>query len=586
MESVSDQRKTARQSALTVLFFLLVIAAELLLVFGKSLDHDEHQFVASGALLARRGLLPYRDYPYFHTPNLSFVYALLFKMSSHLLLSARLFNAACAIGLAGAIFIVAGKCFAFLSAGGRLVLSMGAVLLCFSNPLFTQTSGRAWNHDFPALLCVGAFLAACAAQKRHPTIWSLATGLLLGTAIGTRLTFAPTILVFAAMLLRSSAKGQATPIAARHDDGLALRGSSETSCLSVTSAIAQLAPFLCGLLLGVVPTLAFLIISPRQFIFGNFQYPVLNTAFRMAGQHHHEFNTGIGSHLWYVVLHFVLQPGTLLLLALLFLSLWVARRSGSDEYRLQRTYLPLLLLFLLPGALAPTPAFAQYFFVLVPFVVLWIVYALAAAIQLSDAGERHFSGEGVATSYVSTLPRLEYESRLHADQGASFLKKGLVASAVFAGICIIAGVPTYNPEKHWTLTTSAPLRVHREGVEIAHLSGPGTMLTLTPIYPLEGGCDIYEAYATGPFAARIAPMLSEEQLQSIHLYNDGQLLVRLRQHPPAAVLAGSEGDTDQPMRAYACKNPQWQPVRIAGLWLWAHQSAAASTPPTTLANHD
>ena len=54
----------------------LVLALLLVLVWGlnmrRGLNHDEHQFVASGALIARDGLLPYRDFPYFHVPTLSF----------------------------------------------------------------------------------------------------------------------------------------------------------------------------------------------------------------------------------------------------------------------------------------------------------------------------------------------------------------------------------------------------------------------------------------------------------------------------------------------------------------------------------
>jgi hypothetical protein len=45
------------------------------------LNHDEHQFVAPSVLLLREGLLPYRDYPFFHTPNLVFVFAPLFAAS-------------------------------------------------------------------------------------------------------------------------------------------------------------------------------------------------------------------------------------------------------------------------------------------------------------------------------------------------------------------------------------------------------------------------------------------------------------------------------------------------------------------------
>src|SRR5437868_2817504 len=73
--------------------FLLMVGLLLLgLSMTKRLDHDEHQFIASGVLWARRGLLPYRDYPYFHMPYMVFVYGLLFKLSDHLLLVARVFT--------------------------------------------------------------------------------------------------------------------------------------------------------------------------------------------------------------------------------------------------------------------------------------------------------------------------------------------------------------------------------------------------------------------------------------------------------------------------------------------------------------
>ncbi len=62
----------------------------------RGVSVDEHQFVASGAILAREGALPYRDYPYFHTPVLCFVYALLFLSTDHLLLAARILSVFCA----------------------------------------------------------------------------------------------------------------------------------------------------------------------------------------------------------------------------------------------------------------------------------------------------------------------------------------------------------------------------------------------------------------------------------------------------------------------------------------------------------
>ena len=72
-------------AALALFLFALLFGAAM----SKRLDHDEHQFVASGALLARQSLLPYRDFPYFHMPYLVGLYALFFRASDHLLLAAR-----------------------------------------------------------------------------------------------------------------------------------------------------------------------------------------------------------------------------------------------------------------------------------------------------------------------------------------------------------------------------------------------------------------------------------------------------------------------------------------------------------------
>src|SRR5258706_11870815 len=100
-------------ACLAVLFVSLV-----LLGMSKPLDHDEHQFVAAGALLARRGLLPYRDYPYFHMPNLVFVDALLFRFTGHLLLAARAVSIVCGVSTAAGLGGLGGGLFPPLGRGG------------------------------------------------------------------------------------------------------------------------------------------------------------------------------------------------------------------------------------------------------------------------------------------------------------------------------------------------------------------------------------------------------------------------------------------------------------------------------------
>src|SRR5260370_5733611 len=102
-------RRPLKPTMLTFLFFIVAF----LLVFGRSmmagLEVDEHSFVTTGALLARRSLLPYRDYHYNHMPTLILVYAGLFRMTDHLLLAARAFSALCA-ALASVVIFSGAYC--------------------------------------------------------------------------------------------------------------------------------------------------------------------------------------------------------------------------------------------------------------------------------------------------------------------------------------------------------------------------------------------------------------------------------------------------------------------------------------------
>src|SRR3989337_4396047 len=78
---------------LLYLTIAILFGRSFLLIWGRAMqrgyNRDENQFVASGELLAEQTLLPYRDYPYFHMPNLIFLYALVDKVTDYSLLGAR-----------------------------------------------------------------------------------------------------------------------------------------------------------------------------------------------------------------------------------------------------------------------------------------------------------------------------------------------------------------------------------------------------------------------------------------------------------------------------------------------------------------
>ena len=73
-------------AVLSIVATLLIIGAASALAYSMAmrlpLSHDEHQFVAGGWLLGKYGMLPYRDFPFHHLPNLLFFYAALGQLSS------------------------------------------------------------------------------------------------------------------------------------------------------------------------------------------------------------------------------------------------------------------------------------------------------------------------------------------------------------------------------------------------------------------------------------------------------------------------------------------------------------------------
>src|SRR5205823_6594410 len=87
-----------RRARMTIIGTFGVCA--LILVLGKSMsaamNPDENVFLASASLWGNSGLMPYRDFHYNHLPTLLLIYGLMFKVTGHLLLAARLLSTLCA----------------------------------------------------------------------------------------------------------------------------------------------------------------------------------------------------------------------------------------------------------------------------------------------------------------------------------------------------------------------------------------------------------------------------------------------------------------------------------------------------------
>lgn len=122
--------------------------------------------------------------------------------------------------------------------------------------------------------------------------------------------------------------------------------------------------------------------------------------------------------------------------------------------------------------------------------------------------------------------------------------------------------------KEWS-----PLKVHAQGLEIRSFVPQGRILTLAPIFPLEGGLAIYPQLATGPFAWRTAYLLSPAERVRYRFLSADDLGPLLARQPPAAILVGYDKKLETAFVAYA-KNHFYKRVRLSsGKTLWIRASA-------------
>lgn len=502
-------RAAARWVAVALLAAVIALPLCFSLAMDKGLSHDEHQHVAAGALFARESLLPYRDFPHFHTPHLVFAYGWLFGGESYLLFKARTFSAVCAALTAGVLFATAWHALRRWHHAARWLGSLSALALLLFSPLFQKASGQAWNHD-PSTLCALAsvvlLLAASGMRRQLPAL--LASGCLLGLAAGFRITWAPIglpmlcVIAFAPQYERRR-------------------------------VVALLGAFSAGALLGLAPLLWLFALAPEQTFFGNFEFPKVNITYRFA--------TGEPRTMTFLkkLRYFwkeVMRPEFPLVAALLLSAIVAWRANLRPTDRLWRIALLALVPFALLGSFAPSPLFYQYFYAPLPFVILAAVFTIAAI--------------------WNEAPGLRSP-----------------ASALLACVVVAVGLGVARYESLGDLFSPAdwtPMKLRAEAQALRERVDPGPVLTLAPLFPLEAGFTIYPAFSTGPFAWRVAPFVAAARRSHLRIVSKNELEQALRDRPPTAILLGLEKKGEEPLTAYAADRkylPQAFGKEDVVLWL-------------------
>lgn len=511
------------QILLVICLFLFTLALNISRAVRADYNHDEDQFISSARLLLDEGLLPYRDYPYFHTPYLVFVYALLFTLTGgYNLLAARLFSAVCATASVMLVFWMVLYFFRNHSWKFRYLAAVGIMFLYLPNPLLAATAGFSWNHNLSVLCMLGSlWLFLLGSQKKSSGVWFFISGALLGIAVGVRIS---SITILPAYLLAL----------------IWLPGKFSWRRFIYKGLI-----FGAGFCLALLPLLWLFITAPQQFIFGNLGYAQLNSKYRLDVPVAYDGVVPIYGpkslvdKLGYVWNGVISQPINLLLFASLVFFGWSVlathlRRKDEQAFRniLMLTAIPLVAV----GSFFPTPTWYQYFYAPLPFTLLAIALGLAYLTI----------GTGQARKWFMLLfIQLVLFSNVFAFQD-------------FRRISFVRYVDLWKP-----------LVIHQVGIDIRERIGAnGQVFTIAPLYPLEGGLRVYAPMATGVFAFRTGSLLSAEQRQHQGIISRENFEDSLDEDLPEGILVGFDQVLEDRIIQFAVSRGYKPQPLDKGLTLW------------------
>ena len=487
---------------------ILVIVGLSLAIFAnsmtKSLGRDEQMYCTGGVLLAQ-GKMIYRDFSYAaQLPYHPLLYAALFRTlnTNHYLLVGRMVSVVCDILVMLCIVGVYRHIFGTFAISGMLLGLAGAILYVF-NPIVDYANGYAWNHDVVILCVVLSFwLFVSTDFKRKSRYWRIAAiGGLLTLATCMRITTSLVQLLFFAVLLSQPA------------DSIKQRFKTALPFLIATAAV----------LIWPVWVIAS---SGRAFFLNLFWIP------RLYGKWLHE--VGMFHSKLELTLSCIKTPGYLVLIAmaiyLCVIVLWGRRKLSVSEKR-NVLFAALLVLAFFIIALIPPTMWKQYLAMPVPFLIISFAYPLLYLRKLTDkAGDnKHFK---IATAVVACC---------------------VVVAVVSYPVVLYRNVVLFYPEG-WT-----PIQVHKISRDIAEKTQePKLILTLAPLFALEGGCDIYTELSCGSIIYRIGDRLSAWNRDITHTVGPRSLAKLVEKEPPSAVILNVEMRVLEESLLKTAVKPDWE----------------------------
>ena len=164
-------------------------------------------------------------------------------------------------------------------------------------------------------------------------------------------------------------------------------------------------------------------------------------------------------------------------------------------------------------AFIPPTMWKQYLAVPVPFIIISFVYPLLylRRLTVNDKPNRVFKMACILTAICAFF-------------------------SVYYYLSVLERIPKVFRPQTWE-----PVKIHSISEDIAQRTmEPKLILTLAPLYALEGECDFYPEFSAGSFVYRVADSFTDDEREVVHAAGPEMLRQLLKQQRPSAVVLNVE----------------------------------------------
>jgi len=486
--------------ALVIIFLSLLIFSSSM---TKTIGHDEHMYCTAG-YMAANGKLIYRDYSYVaQLPYHPLLLGIIYKISSTdlYLLTGRLLSIAFEVGI---LVCIAGiyKMVIKDSLLWSTVLGISAMLIYSLNIFVFYAAGFAWNHSmviFCIMLCLWLFLSLDFSKVCVFRPFILGGLLCVGTF--TRPTTVLVLLLFAVgifVLAKDTIKKKAY-------------------CILW---------FTAGVAVAAIWPVSVIIRAPEAFWLNAVKVPALNAWFLN--------EIGMVYDKSELTMSALKSPSYLIILITILVVMGgfiIFRKKIDADIKRKSVFCFLLTAVMFFIVFTPPTMWIQYWAMPVGFILLSLAYPIYGFRQVK-----------IKNPKAGILFRVSCY---------------LVIACALIGV-VFGSVITLDSFGGLFYTDDwVPLKVHNISKDIVSRAGDKPILTMSPLYALEGGGKIFPHFSAGPFVYRIADKLSKEEKEIIGAVGFDDIGKLIRNENPNAVIVGSEPSLlEEPIRK--CLDGQWK----------------------------